>query len=60
MDKGENAGNPDLEMPQIWVFSKRTNLLAPLSRLKIHGIFRVKKQEIIVICRIDFVFQQKK
>ncbi len=33
--KGENAGNPDLEMLQIWVFSKHKNLLVVLSRLKI-------------------------
>ena len=35
MDKEGEAENSDLEMPQIWVFSKYTNLLAVLSRLKI-------------------------
>ncbi len=33
--KGKMRENPDLEMPQIWVFLKYTNLLAVLSRLKI-------------------------
>ena len=33
--KGIEAGNPDLEIPQIWMFTKYPNLLVLLSRKKI-------------------------